>query len=456
MADNPFSDISLRCRIIIRTVAVVMLASGGVLYAAPADSADTPFPPVVRFVRIYGGTNELLPPVLLVRQRSASLPIFGEKTITVELDIQASIPPTFVATFVHCTADWREDGNGFLNDIAFMRTTNIQWTMSPAVSRYYSYRGVLSFPNETIRIPYGGNWKVQFRELGDTALYAEARFFALDYAMDCTVDVFNDFYEPVRRASPVALTLEATAGGNQGIADVQLHTAVFYRNHRWNEPFVASQSTGAFAGGGATGRRFGINPTVRGMASAGKRFRVEQLPAENDYRVLDMTQTGLFPRSTVPVRLPLSDLRRNGGFLLRADDGAMVTRGISMSDDDYIPVEFVLDPENRLPADDVFVIGSFNNWRTTAEWQMRYDEENRLYTLRQWIRRARHNYCYATGRENADTRIIENMSFEEFEGNNAGAGHTFIAFIYYRDPSFGGYDSIVGIGASSVFGQVRR
>lgn len=442
---------------------VISLLSLALPLWAQDDAAEANLPPVVRLIRIYGGGDERLPPVLLVKQRSGlGNPTFGERSITVEIDVQASVPPALYATVVHCSADWKEDNNVFLNDIAFMRSGNISWQAAPPTSRYYTYRGVLTIPNETIKIPYGGNWKVKFFEYsGDTTTYAEARFFALDYQADCSITMYNEFYEPTHKVSPSAFTLEAAVSNSSTLSDLQLHTGVFYRMNRWNEPFVATQGS-SFASGGASssanGRnRLGSRTIVNGMIAVAKRFRLEELPAENDYRIMEMSNTAAFPRSNTPIRLPLSDLRRNGTSFYRADDGAMTTRSISASDDEYVPVEFILDPENRpLIDEDVFVVGSFNNWKASTEWQMSYDENDRLYKLRHWVRRARHNYAYATGRFNIDTQSIENLSYEEFEGNNPSTGHTFLVFVYYRDPQYGGYDSIVAVGAANIFGQVRR
>ena len=80
-----------------------------------------------------------------------------------------------------------------------------------------------------------------------------------------------------------------------------------------------------------------------------------------------------------------------------------------------------------------------------------YDESMNLYRLRQWFRRGRHNYLYATGRLNADTEQIMDLSFEEFEGNTASANNSFIAFAYYRELDYGGYDGIVAVGSSTMY-----
>ena len=154
--------------------------------------------------------------------------------------------------------------------------------------------------------------------------------------------------------------------------------------------------------------------------------------------------------------MPLSDLRRNGMFIERSNDGALVTNMISSLYDEYVPVEILLDPNPGGPSqDDVFVVGSFNNWKPDRSWMMYFDEELRMYRCRQWLRRGRQNYLYATGRLSADSDQILDLSFEEFEGNTASASNSFVAFAYYKEFDFGGYDGIVAVTASNIYSNGR-
>ncbi|MFM8438232.1 MAG: hypothetical protein ACKOAX_07135, partial [Candidatus Kapaibacterium sp.] len=92
----------------------------------PEDAA------VVRAVRVFGGSNETLPPVLLAQRRSPDVrPAYGEDRLTLEIDVQAPVPPAYSIRFVHCRADWSEDNNMFLSDIAFMQTSRIDWQLAP-------------------------------------------------------------------------------------------------------------------------------------------------------------------------------------------------------------------------------------------------------------------------------------------------------------------------------------
>lgn len=410
------------CRVMV--FAIIVAASS--LHAAD-DHA------VVRMIRAYGGTNEFRPPVVAIQAPgSIDAPDITQQFATVEFDVSADNIPNLYARIVHCAANWEESSNGFLNDVT-NRTSLFEWTLAPARATYVRYRGKLRLPNEQLTIRFPGNWKVQIYDLDTDSVLAETKIFVVLPLASASMNFMTDFYEPAARVSGIALTLETVVKADpRKVLDNFVHTAVTYRNHRWSEPWPAT--------------------TTLGMLAGGKVFRIERIPAENEYRVLDLSNTGMFPSTGQPVRLPMSDQRRNGWFAQRADDGAMSTLNVSSADDEYIPVEFLLDPAPGRPSDnDVFIAGSFNGWKPDRTWQMYYDEELRLYRLRQWVRRARHNYLYATGTYVVDDGTIRGMTYEEFEGNTASAGHGFVTFVYARMQEYGGYDGIVAVTTSNIY-----
>jgi hypothetical protein len=400
---------------------------------------------VLRFIRSYGGDNEQLPPVVLISE-GAVPEISASAYATVEFDIQSPVIPNLYARLIHCSADWNDDGNSFLTDIT-TRTTTISWSLAPQASTYYSYRGKVRIPNPQIAIRFSGNWKVKVFDMDTDELLGETRIFAVDYKARTNFNFMTDFYEPKSRVSSIALTLEAVVTSeNSRLMDPFFHTVTFYRNHRWSEPFIVSTKYLDVI------TPYGTSGSISGIYPAGKVFRISRIPAQNEYRVLDMTNLGLFPYTGKPVRLPLSDLRRNGSFFEQANDGAMITAMVQPLDDIYVPVEFLLDPQPGSPSvNDVFIAGSFNNWTLDRSWMMSYDEKLRLYRLRQWVRRGRHNYLYATGSLNIDDGTIHDISFEEFEGNTASNTNSYIAFVYYRVLDYGGYDAIISVAASNIY-----
>ncbi len=427
-----------------RLAALFLVVAATVSWAQPPDPSV-----VVRLIRAYGGANEQAPPVVLMRLvDDPTVP--GYDFATIEFDVSASNIPNLYARMVHCNADWTEDENGFLNDV-MNRTSLFDWNIAPSRSRYYTYRGKLQIPNPQIQLRFSGNWKIKIYDMETDLQLAEARIFVVDPQAFCRFNFMTDFYEPTYRVSAIALTLEAVIDAPQAnLIDALMHSVVFYRNHRWGEPFMVSNRYDG------TLNPYGVGTAIAGIFPAGKIFRVSRIPAQNEYRILDLTNLAMFPFTGQPVRLPLADLRRNGTFWERADDGAMITRMVPSSDDEYVPLEFLLDPQPSTPSEqDVFAVGSFNNWTPSRDWMLFYDETLRLYRLRQWVRRGRHNYMYATGTLNATTGAIDNVNFEEWEGNTASASNSYIAFAYYRVQDYGGYDGIVAVGASNIYRSGR-
>ena len=407
-------------------------------------------------MRIYGNESETLPPIVLMQTQDGNYwPPIGELKITIEFDVESLVPPSLYAKFVHCSVDWKENENVFLNDIVNSRTSNIMWESAPMYSKYFTWRGKIKVPSEQVKFQFAGNWKVKLYEYyKDSVPFAEGRFFVVNPKTECNIQIYTNFYEPVHQVSGTALDFEAIVTGSQQLFESHLNTVVIYRNNRFEEPFIITKNDDLQLN--KNQYRYKYRTAIGGFVSGGKRFRIEGIPAENEYRVLDLTDMASYPRITAPVRFPMSDLRRNGTWFDEDDDGAMITRFITSSNDDYVYLEFLFNPDGWISDEEVFVVGSFNNWKPDASWQMYYDPDERVYKLRHWVRRARHNYLYATGKYNIDSRVVESISYEEYEGNTATSGHTYIALVYYREFDYGGYDALIGVGASTIRGFIRR
>lgn len=410
--------------------------------------------PIVRFIRVYGEKGETEPPIISIadERTTASSGLQSNKLI-IEFDVFANVPPNLFARFYHCSYDWKEDENIFINDATTNRTSNIFWESAPMSSRYYNFRGKIIIPNEQVKFKYSGNWKVKLFDYSNpNKVLAESRFFVVNNIVSTELRFYSNFYKPERNVTASAFDIEAVVTDKKSSKLIEnfVHSVVLYRNQRWYEPFFVSQYLGQFNLGGF----FKNSTSIYGFLLGGKVFRIESIPAENGYRVLDLTNLAQFPSMNIPIRLPLSDYRRRGSYFEFHDDGSMVSTFVTPNYDDYIYLEFTLDPEGWETTKDVFLVGSFNNWHPTREWQMYYDENERLFKLRQWVRRARHNYLYGTANYD-DLGNIVNLFYDEFEGNTVTSGHTFFAFVYYRNPGFGGYDEIVGFSRGNFFSSGR-
>ena len=406
----------------------------------------------IRLVRIYGMENEKLPPVLIMQNVQGEVPInVGSNFLTFEMDIYADVPPNVYAEFVHCDVDWNEDQNAFLNNPGFMRTSDFYWESSYYSGYYYSHRGKLKFPNAQVRFKYSGNYKVKvYQYYNSNEPIAEARFFVVEPIAKTELYFGSTFYQPKYQVTNSGYNLEVRLTAPQRLFNSQLRNVVIYRNKRWFEPYKISEDN--YRNYSNQLYKYNFPTMVTGFSSTEKRFYLMELPAENVYRVLDMTNSAQFPVTTQPLQMPFSDYIRNGNYWDSDDDGALITRWITPSDDNYVFLEFVLDPGGQKSKEDVFISGSFNNWNPDIKWMMNWDTDDRVYRLNQWVRRGRHNYLYGSGRINIDTRKFEQISFDEMEGNTVYANHLAIAFVYYRNMDFGGYDAIIGVVAGTPLG----
>jgi hypothetical protein len=444
----------------------------------------------VVFARAFGATEQMPPVIMLTTstspfggntfgsnpasalnspQGAASTPdgfTLGSQRATVEFDVFAEAAPNLALVFVHCDPFWREDDNPFVSDPTQMRTSLVDVQPAPPMSRRYTYRARATVPNTQMQFRHSGNWKAKLVDTHDprTAL-GEVRLFVVEPLASCRLDLIADLYVPkAQGAGNGAYTIECGLQAPPELSDSQITTMVLYRNHRWFEPIAVSDDDRRLP----TEWRTNLVTNIFGSAQALKRFRVEKVPAQNEYRVLELRNNAWYPDAGIAIRFPTADLRRIATFSYQADDGALLSTTFSTSSgsgsggsaggstttnstngDEYVNVEFVLDPLPVPSRYDVYVVGTFNGWRTGPEWKMQYNTQQRLYTLRQWVRRARHNYLYASGFAEAGQRSDDGLTFEEFEGNALSSLSTFLAFTYFRDPSFGGYDRIIGVAARS-------
>lgn len=447
-----------RLNFLIKMVTLVTILN--IFSCVPQNSGnqkrEAKFPNEVRFIRAYGDNDETKPPVLLLKndKKRYYQGVSADK-ITIELDIKAPVSPALYVKFVHCDVNWNETENVFLSGGVNLRTSNITWSSSTFLDDYYSHRAKVQIPTFNVEFRYGGNYKAKFYDYDDDSKpIAETKFFVVDPKAESRMILSTDFYKTDFNISKTAYNIHTTVVSSENLFETQLQTNVVYRNNRWFEPFVVSQNPQIQTFSNLY--RYNFQTTISGFSAIEKIFRIYGIPSDNAYRILQMTNLAEFPRSSGVVRLPFSDLRRNGTFWERDDDGALVTNYISSYNDDYVLVEFLLDAQGYISLDDVFITGSFNNWHPDKTWQMHYDANDRYYKLHQWVRRGRHNYLYGTGRLNIDNGYYEKFSCDEYEGTTANSSHTFLSFIYYREIDLGGYDNIISVGAANIFGNVKK
>ena len=79
-----------------------------------------------------------------------------------------------------------------------------------------------------------------------------------------------------------------------------------------------------------------------------------------------------------------------------------------------------------------------------------FDEQSGFYIARGWVKRALHEYQYVSGTWDEDAGILRDAEATLLEGNTTMSTQQFLAFVYYRESTAGGYDRVIGAGSGGI------
>lgn len=107
---------------------------------------------------------------------------------------------------------------------------------------------------------------------------------------------------------------------------------------------------------------------------------------------------------------------------------------------DYTEVNFLLDAPILLePNQDIYILGSMNNWQPIDEYKMKYDGKRDMFDAQVLLKQGYYNYYYG---------VVEDgkpVDYQALEGSWNETENDYRAFIYYR--GLGDlYDRVIGYG----------
>jgi hypothetical protein len=420
--------------------------------SAANDSTDTHEKITrVRWVRIHGAENEAAPPIMRLPGSKGANGI-GSTALTLTCDLVSEGIPNLVLTLVHCDHNWQPTASIFVQDVMHLRTADLDISRSPMGVRQYDYTVSATFPraDASLRIQYSGNYLARLVDYYDNArVLAEARFFVVDSKAAVDVAIYSDLYQSAQtEVIQRGLKVQVGAETATDLFSSQVNAIALYHSGEWMRPMLATaENFMAENKPGEAWARWSSYVGGRALAEFGN------LPSGNEHRLLDLTDLGLFPPTNGIVTTPLSDLPRRE-FYQYDNNGVAITRLIPSQDQDYVTFEFRLNLGGSEVKQDICVVGTFNNWTPSAEWRMSFDRRSGLYIVRGLIRRALHEYEYVSGDWDEDAQTLRHADASLIEGNSTMTSDPYYAFVYYRDPTAGGYDRIIG-GGIGWSGSVR-
>ncbi len=358
--------------------------------------------------------------------------LVASRPLTISFDGTETDPQRFVVRLWHCDRNWQRTESIFLNDPSRNAIrTQIPFTRAPiGVERYhYSYALRLPGANDWERFTYSGNYTLEIWDADEAQRLGTARFIVAESLLAGGVRVWNrqdpSAVSPLNQVHKilVAYRVPPQDPGNPAPVYAQfIRTMDVYRNRECSRPYrvdLDDQDPDTF---------------IEGWGTDDLQFSIDNLPCGNEYRMLDVRNTDLYPPGVVLHRRDGADVIRWLHQGPRDHDGAstQVNAG-QFADDVEYQFELLVPPEHR--PDSVFVVGDFNGWTPGEPWRMRWDDASQRFVVRGQFRRGQYDYQY----------VADGTDWTALEGNDWRTTDVYTAVLYYHDPRFGGFDRVLAV-----------
>lgn len=362
----------------------------------------------------------------------AKIPVAGQDgdPISVEFDWKGDLPRDFKVRAIHCDRDWKPTETSFINNRMDNRVTvPLPYDLAPPGVRGYRFQYRFRIPGIAglERFAYSGNYLLEILDEEENEVLVREKFYVAEHLVRPVMKIVNrrlaSEVHPLNQVHRVEIGIVVPEFGpdrERQLLATSLTGVDIVRNRQLDHPWRIDALT-------VTPMTF-----VEGWGTSRLKFIIENIRPGNEYRRLDLRNVTLYP----------------AGVPLRPRDGADVSRYLQASprdnngtsvlttgsrDAEYLPFRFELAMDVPL-SEAVYVVGDFNGWRHSPAYQLRYDDETKRYTAVVYLRRGMYDYQYIVGTDD----------WTSLEGNDWRTVSVYSAFVYYRDPRFGGFDRIVG------------
>jgi hypothetical protein len=407
----------------------------------------------VRWVRIYGASDETSPPILRLPVKGTPASQIGSDALTLQFDMQADQLPNLTLILIHCDHDWVPTENIFVQDPIRLRSSDFAIERAPVGVHGYDYSCSITFPSResTIKIAYSGNYIARVVDYYDNSrILTETRFFVVEPKAPVGMLITSGFYQSAQtEVLQHGLNIQCEAAATNDLFMSQIRAIDIYKAGVWWKPMIASYDVSGHE------QKAGEYWSLWNSSFGGKAVsQFYNIPAGNEHRILDLTDLTLFPASAGGLlTTPLSDLPRQT-FSMFDNNGYAISRFVPLSDAEYVYFEFRLDLKGAQVNQDICVVGTFNDWKPSEEWRMVYDKQSGFYTARGWIKRAMQEYEYVAGKWDEDTGELRQADASLLEGNITSTSQPYYGMVYYKEITGGGYDRIVGVGGG-LSGEIQ-
>ena len=348
--------------------------------------------------------------------------------LILEFDDLKSEKSVFSAKIIHCNLDWSISS---LNEIEFINDLNL-FEFDPPKS---SYNTRLKYNHYRFKVPpvkASGNYLIKvFRKGQERDLILIRRFMVYDKKWEVKSNVISKGKDSATQMIQCIVNYRGTDLKNP--QDVKV---LIRQNQRWDNALLLHKFKGrdnankviTFEGvvnqktfkGANEFRRFDMSS----FRFIGKRIYSTEMLETGNIVTLETDK----PRNNAAYKRIIDF---NGGYIVQDERG-----GDAAFAADYAKVKFSLKCDEI--EDEVYVVGKFNNWKTSSYNEMVYNLETRQYEAVLVLKQGIYDYMY--GHKAAAEATL---NFNELEGSYAKTNNQYEVFVYYR-PVNSRTDQLVG------------
>ncbi len=363
-----------------------------------------------------------------------ALPVLtGENKFVIEFDIVSDFEPILSILFRFCDEGWMPTNNIFLlnqnrNTLQLFEFDRLPVTVEDAD---YHFKG--SFPDRDsfIELPFSGKWRFYITDRQDTSLvYAEGRFFVVNSEVNLRSILKRDELED-KNYWPRELSKVFNITTNFNLPDDFFPSYVdrleIIQNRNIYEPIVIERNANTLE------RQF--------KWDANRKFTyiTRDIPAGHEYGQVCICNFNFFSDKDVKAHRDGLEFYR---FFLNVPpdlNGNKIYMDHKNPYATYLNVRFSIRPPEDVYGG-IFLVGAFNNWRLSSENKLQ--PEAGIYSITIPLKRGIYDYQYVVSDEIDGKR--DNVDWLVLEGNTWNNKKVYDIFLYYDEPSLGGYERIIG------------
>lgn len=357
--------------------------------------------------------------------------ISPDQQLILKFDDLSNSSTIYRYTIKHLDRNWQDDGlffTEYAKGTPYGLVDNLQYSFN-TLQKYTHYE--LTFPNEKIYPIISGNFEIIIYKNSPEKPIIKKRFCIVENKNSILINI-SRFFD--KNNPKINQRIEIQANAPSLSANISTISLSIIQNNNWNNSLTNLKPSSV------TGSNILFQQPKLAFAGNNEFFFFDNKNINQPYDMIANTEilneenhTYLFP-----VWVNLSDYLYqpdvNGAFYFRRND--MGTERNADREADYSWVHFTL-PIQPMEKN-IFVLGQFNDYTPSPEYQMYYNEKSKAYEAKIYLKQGFYNYLFAL--QDHDT-----IDFNKINGNFWQTKNLYQALLYYR-PFGKNYDAILSYG----------